>query len=98
MGQEANAFRVESKLFAVRKDSIFNGNGTRIAEKRNWIKGRSSTTFENGNDSQKPVFASMNRMANMRNKNVTRRIEKSRQRTPLTYSFGRNDPIWYLLD
>lgn len=67
----------------------------RIAKKTNWIKGRGSTTLNGRGSSisRKPGF-----MANMRNKNVTRRIGKSRQRTPLTYSFGRNDSLWHLFD
>lgn len=73
----------------------------RIAKRTNWIRARRFETLNEGDSyypdasgyvSRKPGFT------NMRNKNVTRRIGKPGQRTPLTYSFGRNDPFWYMFD
>lgn len=88
VAQEANDIRAESKL---------NESGMRIAKRTNWIRGRKSTTFQRANV-RKPGYARINRMANMRNKNVTKRIGKPRRQTTLTYSFGSNDTFWYLFD
>lgn len=95
MAHEANAFRVESKLFAFRKDTIYSEDGMRVAKRTDWIRGRRSTTLIPDESAYVSRSGRMNRMANMRNKNVTKRIGKPRQRTPLTYSFGRNDPFWF---